>query len=234
MSKLKVSAIHDPDNDNEAITIDTSGNVGVSQTASFDGNVGIGTSSPSSNLHINNSSGDATARISAGSGSSWITMSNTSAAYIHNTSSTPTILTTGGTERMKVDASGRVTMPYQPCFYGYTSYSGGWGSSYLINPNQQRTNVGNHFLNGVFTCPVDGIYHVEGGTLVRDNSYIYIRHNGATQGSIHINSGSTGWWINISAHGYFTCSANDTLEVYSTGSVFNGNSHPWASFRLVG
>jgi len=30
MSKLKVSAIHDPDNDNEAITVDTSGNVSVS------------------------------------------------------------------------------------------------------------------------------------------------------------------------------------------------------------
>ena len=39
MSKLKVSAIHDPDNDNEALTIDTSGNVGVSQDLSFGDNV---------------------------------------------------------------------------------------------------------------------------------------------------------------------------------------------------
>ena len=43
MSKLKVSAIHDPDNDNLAIGIDTAGNVG------------IGTSSPSDNLHISSS-----------------------------------------------------------------------------------------------------------------------------------------------------------------------------------
>jgi len=35
MSKLKVSAIHDPDNDNEALTIDTAGNVGVSQSLSL-------------------------------------------------------------------------------------------------------------------------------------------------------------------------------------------------------
>jgi len=39
MSKLKVSAIHDPDNDNEAITVDTSGNVTFSQNATFSGTV---------------------------------------------------------------------------------------------------------------------------------------------------------------------------------------------------
>ena len=144
----------------------------------------------------------------------------------------------GGTalanEKVRVDSSGRVTMPYQPCFHGYTSSSGGWGSNYLINPNQVVTNVGNHFSNGVFTCPVDGVYHVEGGTLVRNNSFIYIRHNGVNQAANHINSGSTSWWINLTGHSYINCSANDTLEVYATGSVFNGNSHAWASFRLVG
>ena len=61
MSKLKVSAIHDPDNDNEAITIDTSGNVTASQnltisgTLSGDGSNLTGISSPLSfrNLIIN-------------------------------------------------------------------------------------------------------------------------------------------------------------------------------------
>jgi len=49
MSKLKVSAIHDPDNDNEAITVDTSGNVTVSNnldvssgTIKLDGNYPVG------------------------------------------------------------------------------------------------------------------------------------------------------------------------------------------------
>ena len=73
MSKLKVSAIHDPDNDNQALSIDTSGNVTFSGTVSgalpdaidvnasapadslnidASGNVGIGTSSPVSPLQI--------------------------------------------------------------------------------------------------------------------------------------------------------------------------------------
>ena len=75
MSKLKVSAIHDPDNDNEALTIDSSGNVNFSGTVTgieglpdaidvnasapadslnidSSGNVGVGTSSPSDKLHI--------------------------------------------------------------------------------------------------------------------------------------------------------------------------------------
>ena len=43
MSKLKVSAIHDPDNDNLAIGVDNAGNVG------------IGTTSPTSNLTVSSS-----------------------------------------------------------------------------------------------------------------------------------------------------------------------------------
>jgi hypothetical protein len=78
MSKLKVSAIHDPDNDNEALTIDTSGNVTFSGTVtgampdaidvnasapadslSIDasGNVGVGTSSPARKLHLKEDTG---------------------------------------------------------------------------------------------------------------------------------------------------------------------------------
>lgn len=39
MSKLKVTTISDPDNDNTAITVDTSGNVTFSQNATFSGTV---------------------------------------------------------------------------------------------------------------------------------------------------------------------------------------------------
>ena len=53
MSKLKVSAIHDPDNDNLAIGVDSSGNVG------------IGTSSPSTPLEVHGSGSSGRILLSA-------------------------------------------------------------------------------------------------------------------------------------------------------------------------
>ena len=64
-------------------------------------------------------------------------------------------------ERMKIDGSGRVTMPYQPAFSAFrnTSASTIYSSGTIIYPNY-RFNVGNHYnlSTGVFTAPVDGRY----------------------------------------------------------------------------
>jgi len=59
MSKLKVSAIHDPDNDNEALTIDSSGNVSFSGTVSgaMPDAIDVDASAPADSLAID-SSGD--------------------------------------------------------------------------------------------------------------------------------------------------------------------------------
>ena len=63
-------------------------------------------------------------------------------------------LHTGGSERMRIDASGRVTMPQQPAFWvdqtnssqGVTSGSS-LGGNTVIQFNGSRTNQGNHFAN---------------------------------------------------------------------------------------
>ena len=54
MSKLKVSAIHDPDNDNEALTIDTSGNVSFSGTVTgaMPDAIDVNASAPADSLAI--------------------------------------------------------------------------------------------------------------------------------------------------------------------------------------
>jgi hypothetical protein len=60
MSKLKVSTISDPDNDNTAITVDSSGNITVAQNATFSGSVtGISSYSDSDALDLFNASGSA-------------------------------------------------------------------------------------------------------------------------------------------------------------------------------
>ena len=74
-------------------------------TANSSGNVGIGTSSPASRLHIQGAT-DCVLTNTAISGSSWFAGSNTSAYILHNTSNTPMLFTTNGTERARIDSSG--------------------------------------------------------------------------------------------------------------------------------
>jgi len=71
-------------------------------------------------------------------------------------------LRTDGIERMSIDSSGHVTMPYQPSFNAYLSTgqaiaAGTWTK---VNLNTTQWNVGSHFNTSTyrFTAPVDGIY----------------------------------------------------------------------------
>ena len=78
------------------------------------GNVGIGTSSPSTMLHIESSSGNASAQLTSGtSGTSYINMGDTGnvdagqISYINNGDAMA--FTAGAAERMRIDSNGRIT-----------------------------------------------------------------------------------------------------------------------------
>jgi hypothetical protein len=73
------------------------------------GRVGIGTSSPSSILHVAGGTGS-TIRNTASAGSSWFVGTNVDSYILHNESNTPMLFTTNATERMRIDANGRVNI----------------------------------------------------------------------------------------------------------------------------
>ena len=68
-------------------------------------NVGIGTASPSSKLHVAGGSGS-TIRNTASAGSSWFVGSNVDSYILHNESNTPMVFTTNSTERMRILSTG--------------------------------------------------------------------------------------------------------------------------------
>lgn len=69
---------------------------------------------------------------------------------------------TGGTERMRIDAAGRVTMPYQPAFkagMNAGTFSTGGGSAQIIYDTTHFDRGGHYNTStGRYTIPVTGLY----------------------------------------------------------------------------
>jgi hypothetical protein len=99
MSKLKVSTISDPDNDNTALTIDTSGNITVAQNATFSGTVtGISSYSDSDALTLFNATGSAPVYACR----AWVNFNGTGTVAIRESGNVSSI-TDGGVGRFLVN-----------------------------------------------------------------------------------------------------------------------------------
>ena len=147
-----------------ALTIDTSQNVG------------IGTASPTNKLHVKNSTDTSIIGLIAGAsyavrlGSS----SALNAAVVEGvditgfTSYQPLWFggsqlqfSTGNTERMRIDSSGRITTPYQPAFFvNKTTQTNLTATDLVVTYDNITTNIGSCYnsSNGRFTAPIAGFY----------------------------------------------------------------------------
>ena len=146
-----------------AITIDASNNVG------------IGTSSPSgydsrANNLVVGDAGDAGITIFSGATSNArLQFAPSGSTGLDNgligydNSNDLMVFATGGSDRMRIDSAGRVTMPYQPAFMagnasGSTTIA---NNTWLTVPlTTTKYNVGGHFNTSTytFTAPVAGLY----------------------------------------------------------------------------
>ena len=92
-------------------------------------------------------------------------------------------IATGGIERTRIDASGRVTTPYQPAYLGINRSgslnTGGTGTYVTWVHSTTKYNVGSHMntSTGVFTCPIAGKYFVSTGFLTRGSGGGNTDHN---------------------------------------------------------
>ena len=210
-----------PDGSGELIQADSSGNVG------------IGTSSPYKSLTVGNT--DASAWITSGGSNVHLTVSP-------NGASGSFIVRTGGTngdpstttERMRIDSSGRVTMPYQPAFFAYGEISGS-----LNLGNATYYNQGNCFntSTGVFTAPVSGFYMfaVEYTTDDADSHWIKMVINGSQFLGLTLSYGGGDTVDAMTMTRGVPVSANDTVSFERRGTTYVGyNNSPYIMGYLVG
>ena len=151
---------------------------------------------------------------------------------------------TASAERMRIDAAGIVTMPYQPSFGARglsNAQSGGGttGSNHTLVFSSEKNNTGNHYSTstGLFTAPVAGRYFVTFSGLYNASNNntgpAYLMHNGTEKyRAYHQGSGSS--YEQISVSGVLEVAANDTISVYSTIAGWHTGGETSFSGFLIG
>ena len=172
---------------------------------------------------------------------------NSSADQFRLQAGTPTV-TNGGFSiydidaaqtRLNIDASGRVTMPYQLHIEGTPNNSGGNGVANAFYT--RNTPVGLSFSNSRITAPIAGRYLVCWNTIAdngsgRVDTYIYI--NGVSVVNSMGESYNNAYRFRGSAH-VFNLAANDYIQFYHQDFYAGTSISAWenwnnASVTLLG
>lgn len=196
--------------------------------------VGIGTTSPSYPMTIASASNAVGLAINGRSADNlgaayWFANNGTTqhgdiraSASEFRISSTPASAVqtfyTNGTERMRIDSAGRVTMPYQPAFHGYNASSSETAPTVIVYPSV-FSNVGNHYntSTGVFTAPVAGVYTFYAYCLrhtTNTRTDMMIRVNGSDWGRSRSHASTTGYYETQTTLLTITLAANDAVDAY--------------------
>ena len=154
-----------------------------------------------------------------------------------------------GTERMKIDSSGRVTTPAQPAFRAQQGAASGLGAgSTTMGFDDTVTgtfDIGGNFNNSTnrFTAPVAGIYHFNASircdsmnayfriSIVKNGAANYYTNNHAIYG---VPSGN---YENLQVGGILNLAANDyvTVVIYAVSDTsWNSQGEGYFSGYLVG
>ena len=95
----------------------------------------------------------------------------------------------GPTERMRIDASGRVTMPYQPFFDGYMYTTGALAADTILALSQSSNTgitLGNN--NTRLTVPVDGYYFIHASQMAQTINGMYAYFSLLVNGTVKYHS----------------------------------------------
>jgi hypothetical protein len=189
------------------------------------GRVGVGTSNPSSTLHLSSTLPILTFTDTDDSATTRVYQDN--ADFVIEVDGTDTKASSSlkfqvdNTVRMTIDSAGRMTVPGQPSFKAGRS-AGNVGGNTRIVFGTSYFNVGNNFntSTGVFTAPVAGRYLFSANMFSTDGAspQVQLRKNSSKE-SWTIYSGGGYGGVNLVS--VVNLSANDTVDVFvDVGSIY--------------
>ncbi len=195
--------------------------------------VGIGTSSPARTLHVQTNQ-QVIGRFNAGTNTKAILSledtNTTGENYVSIASEgNDMFFRAGGSERMRIDNAGRVTMPYQPAFKA-SRLSGNVGAGNTFVFNSASFNTGGHYntSTGRFTAPVSGVYQfnvilLTANTNPTGHYYWRVLLNGSTSFvDAYSHNDTANTYVHYPASFSLYLSTNDYIEIsVSAGTFFS-------------
>jgi len=225
-------------NTSDAITFQTGSSLTERMRIRGDGNIHVNSTTPdlvgnTTSLSIGGSSFGGDGMLSLQSGWGGTTYGRVFASggtlKMGNPQSSNVELFSANLTRLKIDASGRVTKPYQPSFFARYSSTFNPPIGVLV-PSSMQHNIGSHYntSTGVFTAPVAGRYYfgAQAFTLNTAAGILDFHVNGTAM--LRCERGYTsGGYLSLNGSLVVELAANDGVRLYGTtalhvNSIYSG------------
>ena len=212
--------------------------------------LGIGTSSPGNKVSLKTSAGGCWVQTedainTSGGNVNLFGSFGTGMAAIYTTGANPISFHTNAVERMRIDSSGRVTMPYQPAFSVRRSSTSVTSSHGIPNFDTVNHNIGSHYdiSTNRFTAPVSGVYSFSGhvipvGLAQNSGFELWIARNNTgirvfldRQYKTDLTGNST---FSVGGAASIHIAANDYVWLATTTASYGDENNCWFSGYLVG